>query len=86
MWRRSFVKLYEVMKDRVEKEGRNNPDWFLGYLEGNGNKKLSGYQVGALYHLLVLPRNNDPKVSNEYVDNDMCVSGDNGNISVPGLF
>lgn len=55
MVRKKFLKLYKTLEERVEKEGKIGAKYFLGYLEGFGNQKMTGYQVGALYHLLVLP-------------------------------
>lgn len=82
MTRRSFTKLYEEMARRVETEGRKNgPQWFLGYMEGRGNKTLTGYQVGALVHLLLYP---DETEKEENVENAVVDSGEN-KISIPGI-
>ena len=83
MSRREFVKLYEVLKERVENEGKCSPDRFLGYIEGFGNRKMTGYQVGALYYLLVLPST----VKSEHKEEvNEIVSEEQRKISVPGLF
>ena len=55
MLRSRFKKLLDALKERIEKEGKKSPHWFLGFVEGLGYQKLTGYQIGALYHLVVLP-------------------------------
>lgn len=51
-WR--FRKLINVLQERVNNEGKKNPAWFLGFVEGLGKRKLSGVQIGALVDLLLL--------------------------------
>ena len=80
MIKSKFLKLYESKKELIEKEGKKSQDWFLGFLEGYGNQNLTGYQVGALYHLMVLQNTEGTKSDNENVD-----SGDSEKISIPGV-
>ena len=49
-----FKRLYNDLKVRVEEEGKKNPSWLLGYLQGRGDRKLTGYQFGALVDLLLV--------------------------------
>ena len=82
MYRKKFLKLYEALKERVEKEGKKSPDWFLGYVEGFGNQKLTGYQIGALYYLFVLPSAADLEHTEEMNE---VVSEGNQTVSIPGV-
>lgn len=54
MNRWKFRKLFDVLESRVKEEGKKSPSWFLGFLEGLGNRKLKGVQVGALVNLLLV--------------------------------
>ena len=54
MDRFTFKKLYADLKVRVEIEGKKDPSWLMGYVQGLGNRKLTGYQVGALIDLLLV--------------------------------
>lgn len=81
MEKNKFLKLYEVLLERVKNEGKKSPDWFLGFVEGFGNQKLTGYQIGALYHLMVLQGPADTVLvenENEFVPGD-------SKVSIPGI-
>lgn len=82
MNRKKFLKLYEALKERIEKEGKKSPDWFLGFVEGFGNQKLTGYQIGALYHLMVLHGPEEPEPAEDEKD---VIAGDDNKISIPGV-
>lgn len=49
-----FKKLMETLQYRVEQEGKKDPAWVLGFVEGLGKRKLTGYQAGAIINLLLL--------------------------------
>lgn len=48
-----FRRLMAVLQDRVDRDGKKNPEWLLGYVEGLGTRNLSGYQIGSLINLLL---------------------------------
>lgn len=50
-WR--FKRLISTLQFRVEQEGRKDPAWVLGFVEGLGKRTLTGYQAGAVIHLLL---------------------------------
>lgn len=50
-----FRRVLEDLTRRVEKEGKKNPSWLMGYLQGLGFAKLNGYQCAALVDLLLVP-------------------------------
>lgn len=50
----AFKKLFADLKVRVEIEGKKDPSWLMGFVQGLGKKKLTGYQVGALIDLLLV--------------------------------
>ena len=50
-----FGVLLDTLKDRVSAEGKKEPSWFLGFVEGLGSRCLTGYQIGALVDLLLVP-------------------------------
>ncbi len=82
MLKKKFLKLFEALRERIEKEGKKSPDWFLGFVEGFGNQKLTGYQIGALYHLIVLQE----PVETELVEvKKVDDSGGSNIVSIPGL-
>lgn len=54
MFNRAFKKLYNDLKVRVEEEGKKNASWLMGYAQGLGNRKLTGYQWAALVDLLLV--------------------------------
>lgn len=82
MPRKAFLKLFEALKERVEKEGKCKPDWFLGFVEGFGNQKLTGYQIGALYHLMVL--HGAVEAETAEIEKDV-VAGEEKKFSIPGI-
>lgn len=55
MNKRAFRILMEELELRVKQEGKKNPSWLFGYLQGKGNEKLTGYQIAALIDLLLVP-------------------------------
>ena len=55
MNKRAFRNLMDDLTRRVEQEGKTNPSWLMGYLQGKGNAKLTGYQCAALVDLLLVP-------------------------------
>ena len=50
-----FRRQLDDLTRRVEVEGKRNPSWLMGYLQGKGNEKLTGYQCAALIDLLLVP-------------------------------
>lgn len=56
-----FRKLFSALEERVKTEGKKDPSWFLGYVEGLGTGKLTGYQIGALVNLLLVPDSDKQK-------------------------
>ena len=91
MRRSEFIKLYETQKERVEKEGKGSSKWLLGFVEGFGRQKLTGYQFGALIHLLLVPDSPVPeqKVPEqkfpEPEEEKETISGENSTLSIPGI-
>lgn len=55
MDRKRFGILFDTLKERVSQEGKKSPEWFLGFVEGLGTRRLTGYQIGALVDLLLVP-------------------------------
>ena len=55
MNKRAFRNLMDDLTRRVEQEGKKNPSWLMGYLQGKGSAKLTGYQCAALIDLLLVP-------------------------------
>ena len=55
MLRFKFKRLYDDLSRRVEIEGKTNPSWLMGYLQGKGSKTLTGLQCAALIDLLLVP-------------------------------
>lgn len=49
-----FKKLYDDLSYRVKVEQKTDSSWLMGYLQGRGKKKLTGYQVAALVDLLLV--------------------------------
>ena len=49
-----FRNLYNNLEMRVKDEGKKNSSWLMGYVQGLGNRKLTGYQFGALVDLLLV--------------------------------
>lgn len=56
MNRFAFNRLYSDLTVRVKEEGKKNSSWLMGFLQGLGKGKLTGYQCAAFVDLLlVLP-------------------------------
>ena len=55
MNKRAFRNLMDDLTRRVEQEGKKNPSWLMGYLQGKGSANLTGYQCAALVDLLLVP-------------------------------
>ena len=51
----AFKKLVDDLTRRIEVEGKKNPSWLMGYLQGKGSEKLTGYQCSVLVDLLLVP-------------------------------
>lgn len=60
MWSWQFRKMFNALENRVKEDGKLSSDWFLGYMEGRGTKKLTGAQVGALVDLCLMPNKKVP--------------------------
>ena len=87
MRRREFIKLYETQKERVAREGKKSPEWFLGFVEGFRRQKLTGYQIGALIHLLLVPDAPVPAPEPEQEKTEKeTVSGEKTTLSIPGIY
>ena len=43
------------LEHRVNDEGKKNPSWLMGYLQGLGIRSLTGFQCAALVDLLLVP-------------------------------
>lgn len=82
MRRNQFLKLYDALNERIAKEGKKSPEWFLGFVEGFGKQLLTGYQIGALYYLIVLPEHSQQDCSTENLQTD---SGNLSPVSIPGV-
>lgn len=63
MLRCQFKKLFDVLEYRVKHGGEKGPTYLLGYAEGLGNGKLTGYQFGALVHLFLSPDANGDSIN-----------------------
>ena len=50
-----FKRQLADLTHRVEVEGKTNPSWLMGYLQGLGNDKLTGYQCAILIDMLLVP-------------------------------
>ena len=78
-----FRRILEDLTRRVEKEGKKNPSWLMGYLQGLGSAKLTGYQCAALIDLLLVPLEKEqlteeipePAVAHPEVQKDGITSG-----------
>ena len=84
MRRSEFIKLYETQKERVAADGKRSPEWFLGFVEGFRKQKLTGYQVGALIHLLLIPDPPVPEPKQTEKEKEV-VSGEKNTFSIPGI-
>ena len=54
MQKRNFSKLYEDLKIRVKEEHKTDASWLMGFMQGLGNRVLTGYQFAALVDLLLI--------------------------------
>lgn len=63
-----FKRIFEDLTRRVEKEGKKNPSWLMGYLQGLGSARLTGYQCAALVDLLLVPLEKDQPVEQTALD------------------
>ncbi len=54
MQKRNFSKLYEDLKIRVKEENKTDASWLMGFMQGLGNRRLTGYQFAALVDLLLV--------------------------------
>lgn len=54
MLRFKFKKLYRDLEIRVKEEGKKNSSWIMGYCQGLGSRKLTGYQFASLVDLLLV--------------------------------
>ena len=54
MRKRNFSKLYEDLKIRVKEENKTDASWLMGFMQGLGNRRLTGYQFAALVDLLLV--------------------------------
>ena len=87
MRRREFIKLYETQKERVAREGKGDMKWFFGNIEGLGKQKLTGYQIGALIYLLIVPDSSVPAPEPEQEKTEKeTVSGEKTTLSIPGIY
>ncbi len=51
---RKFNKLYKDLEIRVKEENKTSSSWLMGYMQGLGNRVLTGYQFAALVDLLLV--------------------------------
>ena len=63
-----FKRIFEDLTRRVEKEGKKNPSWLMGYLQGLGSARLTGYQCAALVDLLLVPLEKEQPVEESVPD------------------
>lgn len=49
-----FKRLYNDLQIRVKEENKTDSSWLMGFVQGLGNKKLTGYQFAALVDLLLV--------------------------------
>lgn len=54
MRKSNFSKLYEDLKMRVKEENKTDASWLMGFMQGLGNRRLTGYQFAALVDLLLV--------------------------------
>lgn len=50
----TYKKLYNDLSVRVKEEGKKNSSWLMGFLQGLGKGKLTGYQCAAFVDLLLV--------------------------------
>lgn len=68
MNRSVFKKILEDLTRRVENEGKKNPSWLMGFLQGLGSARLTGYQCAALVDLLLVPLEKEQPVEENVPD------------------
>ena len=51
---RKFKKLYKDLEVRVKEENKTSASWLMGFMQGLGNRVLTGYQFAALVDLLLV--------------------------------
>ena len=66
-----FKRLYDDLSRRVEIEGKKNPSWLMGYLQGKGRENLTGFQCAALIDLLLVPLEKNSFVEKKGLDVDI---------------
>lgn len=49
-----FKRLFHNLEVHVKEEGKTDSSWLMGYLQGLGNRYLTGYQAAALVDLLLV--------------------------------
>lgn len=49
-----FKRLYTDLQIRVKEENKTDSSWLMGFVQGLGRKKLTGYQFAALVDLLLV--------------------------------
>ena len=54
MLRFKFNRLYSNLEIRIKEEKKIDSSWLMGFVQGLGRKKLSGYQFSALVDLLLV--------------------------------
>ena len=54
MLRFRFNRLYSNLEMRIKEENKIDSSWLMGFVQGLGRKKLSGYQFAALVDLLLV--------------------------------
>lgn len=54
MNRYAFNRLFSDLTVRVKEEGKKNSSWLMGFLQGLGKRKLTGYQCAAFVDLLLV--------------------------------
>ena len=52
--KRRFAKLYKDLEVRVKEENKTDSSWLMGFMQGLGNRMLTGYQFAALVDLLLV--------------------------------
>ena len=80
MNKRSFRNLMDDLTRRVEQEGKKNPSWLMGYLQGKGSTNLTGYQCAALVDLLLVPLEKEQQPAKEVPEPEVMASAP---VSVP---
>lgn len=59
--KRRFDKLYKDLEVRVKEENKTDASWLMGFMQGLGNRVLTGYQFAALVDLLLV----QPEISKD---------------------